>query len=477
MARPRGTRKASASGATRSGQELARRLLAARTQFAYVLPYYTRGGSDTEYLISNPNASPLTGTLAVFGKRCEVARGIRFRLDSNCTRTIRIRAIVPENAGHSVIVVTGEVIGHLLYLRADDTAIVGGELAGRGNLIKLSSEEKSRTYGFGYRAVALGATPVSGAVFVSNPLAVPLTGVLIFYDQKCQPLPRRRVAVKPGCTAEYPFPANRYGYGRIQLSGQAGINVLHFLAKTGEIGAAELLDEGNRVSGPPSLPTGRSKILFDYTHVCHAGLGFMTKYEAALTASGYTVSHHTATTVTLSALQAHHLFIVSTPRTAYSASESKAIADFVNSGGSLMILQDFGNAPWSAPTRQLLNAFGASDDNNFVDDPTNHFPPGDIDNVVFDSTRNFFPHPILTGVTSFHVDAASSLSGDSNWTTIVESDDDSIPARRPMIMVRPFGAGRILACGDASLWSDNHIVNLDNKLIGVRCAEWLLFRI
>jgi hypothetical protein len=121
-----------------------------------------------------------------------------------------------------------------------------------------------------------------------------------------------------------------------------------------------------------------------------------------------------------------------------------------------------------------------------MEDALHCFNPGQIDDVVFDAQRNFFPHPILAGVNSFHVDAAPSLSGDVNWTTIVETDDDAIPARRPALMVRPFGAGRVIAFCDTSLWvhySENGVIyndylnNLDNKVLAVRCAEWLLFRI
>jgi hypothetical protein len=153
------------------------------------------------------------------------------------------------------------------------------------------------------------------------------------------------------------------------------------------------------------------------------------------------------------------------------------MVDFVNAGGGLMVVQDFGNAPWSVPTREILSLFGTSDDNNFAQDPTNCFTPGQFDDVVFDQARNFHPHPIVTGVTSFHVDAAASLSPDPGWTTVAETDDDSSPARRPMLVARSLGSGRVVAFGDSNTWADHLIGNLDNGKLGVRCVEWLLFRI
>lgn len=255
------------------------------------------------------------------------------------------------------------------------------------------------------------------------------------------------------------------------------INVLHYAGRAREIAAAEVVGEANRLQGPAKPPARRKKILFDDTHGCRPGaVGDWTDYEAALTGAGYTVAHHTAPTVTLSALQQHDAFVIAAARSSYSAAEKTAVSDFVNAGGGLMIVQDFGNAPWSVPTREMLNLFGVSDDNNTIADPTNHFPPGQTNAVVFDDTRNFFPHPILTGVKSFLVGAASSLSAGAGWATIVETDDDSIPARRPEVIVRGFGAGRIFAFGDSNAWANELIGNLDNRKFGVRCAGWLLFR-
>ena len=62
---------------------------------------------------------------------------------------------------------------------------------------------------------------------------------------------------------------------------------------------------------------------------------------------------------------------------------------------------------WAAPTREILNLFGTNDDNKFAEDPTNCFNPGQVDDVVFDQARSFHSHPIVTGITSFHVDAAA----------------------------------------------------------------------
>lgn len=472
-------RKAETNTLVKAGiqKKLAAKLTIARPDRTYAIPYYTVAGADTEYLISNPNNQAVKVTLAVFGKNCRIIKTLQFSLKPNCTRTIRLRAISPDFAGHAVLVATLPLIGHILYLRQGDVAVVGGELSGGDNLFAWPSREKSRTYGFGYRALPLGHDSLGGSVFISNPQAAVMTGSIVFYDQACSPTPSRRISIKPGCTAEYKFPKGNYGYGRVQVTDQAVINVLHFTASSKGVAAAELLGEGNQLTVPVTDPVARSKILFDDTHVCRPGVtGDWTDYEKALVDAGYSVAHHAAATVTLAALKKHDVFVIVTARSSYTDAEKKAISEFVNQGGGLLIVQDFGGAPWSVPTREVLNYFGANDDNNFINDPTNNMG-GQTDDVIFDYQRNFLGHPITNGWKYFHVDAASSLSGSAGWSTVVETDDDSVPPRRPAVIARAFGKGRIVAFGDSNTWANHLIGNLDNKRFGIRCAEWLLFRI
>lgn len=445
---------------------------------ATALPYYTRDGGDTEYLLSNPNASVVSGLLAVFGKRCRLLERKKFKIKPHCTARFRMRVQSPDHAGHAIVAADGQLVMHLLYMTQQGMLVNGGELAGRDNLFQWRRNEKSRTYGFGYRSSALGHDEMDGAVFVSNPHNQGMSGKVAFLDEKCSLAQAKGFRIRPGCTTAFKFPKNTYGYGRIKVSSQAVINVLHFTKSAKGLAAAELVGESNLLDAPADLPGLKKKILFDDTHGCRPGIvGDWTEYETALNNAGYPVAHYTASSVTLAALKKHDAFVITVPRVNYTSAEKTAIVDFVNDGGGLMIVQDFGNAPWSAPTREILNLFGANDDNNFMEDPTNHYLPGQYDDVVFDSQRNFLSHPIVNGWNSFHVDAASSLSADGAWTTVVETDDDSIPARRPAVIARAFGSGRVVAFGDSNTWADHHINHLDNRVFGVRCAEWILFRI
>jgi hypothetical protein len=467
-------RRAAANRATGSNKNPIAGIEARPASFAYAVPYFTRAGSDTEYLLSNPGPTTVNVVLGVF-RKCQLVKKLAVRLGPNCTRSLRVRPIAPDTAGHTTAVATAPIVITIMYYRADDVALTGSAQAGKDNLVLRPALERSRTYGFGYRALAVGHDSLGGSVFVSNPFAAGMSGEITFFDQHCEKVSATRFRISPGCTQEFPFPAGRFGYGRITVSSQAAVNVLHFAASSRGLATAELLGEADRISSPPAAP--RSKILFDDTHGCRPGVtGDWVQYEQALVAAGYTVAHHTRATVTLSTLKQHDVFVVAMARSAYAAAEKQAMVDYVNGGGGMLIVQDFGNAPWSLPTRELLNLFGASDDNNIMDDALHCFTPGQSDDVVFDYNRNFLPHPIVSGWKSFHVDAAASLSG-AGWTTVVETDDDAMPARRPAVLAREFGAGRVVTFGDSNTWADHLIGHLENKLFGVRCAEWLLFRI
>ena len=454
---------------------LAERIGVFRTQLAKALPYFTRNGGDTEYLVSNPNGSPVGAQLYIFGKGCKIVKEIKFKLKPHCTRSIRIKNSSPNHAGHTILVSDKQVIAHLLYQTKPKFFVQGGELAGKDNLFQWGRNEKTRTYGFGYRSAALSDDQMHGSVFISNPNPSLLGGEIVYLNDQCGVAFRKGFRIQPGCTTEYPFPSGTYGYGRITVSNQAVINVLHFSRGIGGLSAAELVGESNLLDAPADLPQPRKKVLFDATHLCRPGIvGDWEEYKQALTGAGLTVTFHTTGAITLAVLKKHDVFMVAMARNSYTQSEKDAIVNYVNGGGSILIAQDFGGAPWSVPTREILNLFGASDENNTALDPSNH-DNNNSTHIVFDAQRNFLAHPAVAGINDFVVSATSTLSSDSDWTTVVESDDDSDPARRPVLIARPFGQGRVLAIGDSNTWADHAINSRQNKKLGIDCAKWLLF--
>lgn len=159
----------------------------------------------------------------------------------------------------------------------------------------------------------------------------------------------------------------------------------------------------------------------------------------------------------------------------------QAITDFVNGGGGLLLCQDYGlrtpipPSPWTHPMRQLLYLFGAADEENLAEDALHN--TGSSGWILFETPRNFSGHPVMRNIKSFSVDAVCTLSGSTGWTTIAETDDDSSPVRRPVLMGRGFGTGRVLVIGDSNTFADHLIGNFDNANLSVSSIEWLLFKI
>lgn len=456
-----------------------------RSEATYALPYYTRAGGDTEVLLSNPGPSPLHGGLLVFGGDCRLVEEADFELGPNCTRTFRIRPVAPDAAGFVVVKASAPVIAHLLHYRPGRAPVAGGELGGAGNLWVWDSDEASRTYGFGYRAAPIDTGPVTGAVYVSNPHSATLDGEVVFYDQRCGEAGREGLLLQPGCTAEIPFPNGRFGYGRVRVSGPAVIHVVHFGTRAGGLAASELVGEDHRIPVPVETPPGGTKILFDGSHgsmlsldppSVPPGLIPSQRLEDALVAAGYEVDRFEGPEITAAVLEPYDVVMVATAQVPYSEAEKQAMVDFVNTGGGLFVAMDFGG--FATVTRLVLHAFGADSDTVLVEDPL-HSVPGSPSSswLILEQARNFVPHVILQGISSAQFRASTSMWGGAGWQTVIESDDDAMPPRRPLLMARSFGSGRVVVCGDFSWLSYFSLDMVDNEALAVRCVEWLLFQI
>lgn len=374
----------------------------------YALPYYTRNGGDTEYLLSNPGSAPVNGQLIVFGPDCKPAgEPLQIKLAPNCTQSVRVRPVVPDNAGHAIAAVDGPLVISILYSRANDLAVVGNALAAADLVLDWPAAVRAKTYGFGFRTLPLGPDTLDASLFVSNPSTHNLGGLLTLYEERCTSLLVKKFSIAPNCTREFALPAGHYGYGRIRVLAPAVLSLLHFAKSAAGVTAAELLGESNRVEDPPPVGTG---LLIDYTHGCRgAAAGDMTDWEAAIAATGVRVDRLTTPPLTLAALQIYRALAVIVPRTAYSAAEVQAVSDFVKAGGGLLVAQDYGvdpptgPMPWSWPTRSVLGAFGLIDDNNLVEDALHN--DGQPGWVVFEAQRCFQPHPIVNGLAAISVDA------------------------------------------------------------------------
>jgi hypothetical protein len=448
-------------------------------QRGYALPYYTRLGGDTEYLISNPGAVTVTGSLVVYGPEClPVGEPVRIKVGPHCTQSVRVRAIVAEQAGHAFLATNQQPVIAIHYVRKD-LALVGSALAGSDALVAWPPKTRSLAYGFGYRTLPLGPDTLDGSLFISNPNTTPLSGVLRVFDERCKSALAEKFSIRPGCTQEFRFPPKHYGYGQVSITAPAVLNLLHFAKSAGGLTAAELIGAANRVLETPPAGTG---LLIDYTHDCRsAATADLIIWEAALVAAGNKVDRLLSAPITAAALQPYRAFVVVMPRVAYTSPEVQAISDFVDAGGGLLVVGDFGvdpavvTMPWSWPTRSVMGAFGVTDRNNVAEDALHN--DGGPGRIVFASQRCFKPHPITNGLSNVLVDATCTFAASAGWTTIVETDSDAVPPNEPVLIENAFGAGRVVIFGDSNSANDTNIGKYDNQAFALRCADRVLFKI
>lgn len=197
----------------------------------YALPYYTRDDGDTEYLIANPGPSPVHGNAYIFGPDCSlVGDPIRLDIAPHCARSIRFKTIVPNVAGHAILAVDGRLSIGLFFERQRDSAVVANSLGGHDQLVEWVSPPIRKTYGFVYRARPFGSDSLEASIFVSNPNATRIGGLLTLYDWRCESFGSLKFSIAPDCTREFKLPAGQFGCGEIRVLTPAILHLVHYAA-------------------------------------------------------------------------------------------------------------------------------------------------------------------------------------------------------------------------------------------------------
>ena len=251
----------------------------------------------------------------------------------------------------------------------------------------------------------------------------------------------------------------------------------------GENGA--VLAYGTGVAPVPKKVSSKSRILYDQRTTATTSRAVpdtqWSQLNSSLTAGGLAVAYHAHTNgrLTAAALQQSDLVVIRPHDYTYDAAEKQALLDFVNQGGAMMVAGEWGPSIPSAPTIDLLAHFGATYESNTIMDAA-HSAGGYPSWVVYSAARNFIAHPINAGLAGLQSAAGSSLSG-TQWQAILESDDDATPPRRPAVIVREMGSGRVFAVGDTNIWSNDDLYGpkisvADNRRFAIRSVNWLLSR-
>jgi len=157
---------------------------------------------------------------------------------------------------------------------------------------------------------------------------------------------------------------------------------------------------------------------------------------------------------------------------AYTAADGTLLADWVSSGGGLMITGDWGN--FGVGTEELMKAFDVTPQKNMVTDITD-FDTGNF--WVIYQSDNFAAHPIFAGVVATEHFAGESLATSAG--AIITADADADPSGAVVAVALEWGSGRIAMFGDSN-WIGHYELEyeygynkVDNAKVAMNTIYWL----
>lgn len=258
-------------------------------------------------------------------------------------------------------------------------------------------------------------------------------------------------------------------------------------------------------------------ILFDEAHHnFHKSDGRYKPFAELLIQDGYNIAVNKQK-ITPEVLKGYNVFVCSnafssepdssgrlSPLLAFTDNECHYLKQWVLNGGSLWLIAD--HDPAGNAVKNLSDSFGVNMSKSFTADPEY------FDRMVFDASwirfsienKNLGNHPILKGrneterVRSVLSFTGQSLKGPKNSTPLLLLSDKAydilniedrlkakiIPAKgRCQALAMAFGKGRIVVCGEASMFTSQggdpgmNYPETDNKQFLLNIARWLTWLI
>lgn len=172
----------------------------------------------------------------------------------------------------------------------------------------------------------------------------------------------------------------------------------------------------------PAFPTEHPKTLFDEAHKnIHTAGGLYQPFADLIRNDGYEVIPN-RNTFSASTLSGNQILIIanalgpndSNDSSAFSAGECDAVHNWVEAGGSLLLITD--HAPTGPAAQNLAGRFGVEMSRGFTEDPVNHYTPsGDFSQLIFSRENGLLSeHPITSGRDEAErVDRVMSFTGQS----------------------------------------------------------------
>ena len=257
----------------------------------------------------------------------------------------------------------------------------------------------------------------------------------------------------------------------------------------------------------PAYTTEHPRVLFDEAHNnFHTADGRYKPFAEVIANDGFKVIPNKEKftknllskgdiLIIANALGADGMGATGASNSAFTEAECNAVRDWVQDGGSLLLITD--HAPFGSAAQSLANRFGVDMSKGYTSDPSNS--EGGETSLVFTRKNNLLgDHPITKGrddsekINRIQTFTGQSLKGPAGSVAILKLGDSAVDAGedgnpksaagRAQGIAFPFGKGRVVVMGEAAELSAQLIGNerfgmnvpgLDNRQMALNIMHWL----
>jgi hypothetical protein len=281
---------------------------------------------------------------------------------------------------------------------------------------------------------------------------------------------------------------------------------------TGEIIATPVPDQRIDSAFHPSVirpawkPETGPRLLFDEAHHnMHRAEGLYSPFAQLLQMDGIRIEQN-ADPIDRQRLDSFDLLVIANamgPRgyrdsSAFTAMECDAIADWVRSGGALLLIAD--HFPMGDAVRSLAALFGVAMSGGYVDDTTRYDPM--LRDILFTPDNGGIGnHPVMQGRdTTERIDrivtfTGQALTGPSESVPLLQLGDNATDyypptkewrsvAHQAQALALAFGKGRVVVMGEAAMLTAQidrqgnrfgmNVPGIDNRQLALNIVHWLV---
>ena len=218
---------------------------------------------------------------------------------------------------------------------------------------------------------------------------------------------------------------------------------------------------------------------------------------------GYSIEYSNSVLI-FSDLKNYSALLICTPNLQYSMEEKNSIYEFVNNGGGLLIIGEVGSYSKEYGILPILNdiskEFGIQFNADCINDPSDNMAVRGCPRSMYPIIHITNEHPVTKEVKEFFLGWGCSLICETPAFALAVGDHDTFAdkfvdekynnspdpdeERGENVIVlagSEYGEGKVIAIGDASLWSgkyeerldEEYISYLDNKRLALNAFDWI----